>query len=133
MNQLIQKLTAVEKEIAEERGVVRLFAVFEREEPPGKWDVVFSAPWVRDSRRSAIDYVVGKTQPRLDTEEILAIARYVPLRPSEEFVRALTGRVRVQHGLVELKHELVNGVFITRGYVITSQPTDQLVLDAASL
>src|SRR5436305_13267450 len=100
MSTFVEKLKATEGEIAGERGGFALFALFEREELPGKWDVVFSAPWVRESKRSAIGYVVEKTCATLDSEEFLSIARFVPLRPTEDFVRALTQRVGVEHGLV---------------------------------
>ena len=133
MSTFVEKLKAIEGEIARERGRFALFALFEREELPGRWDVVFSAPWVGESRRSAIDYLVGKSRTALDSEEFLSIARFVPLRPAEDFVRALTQTVHVEHGLVELHNEVVNGLFVTHGYVITSQPGNQPLLETEKM
>jgi hypothetical protein len=133
MSAFVEKLKAIEEEIARERDGFALFALFEREELPGRWDVVFSAPWVGESKRSAIDYVVRKTRAALDWEEFLTIARFVPLRPSEDFVRALTQMVRVAHGLIELHHEVIDGLLITRGYVITSQPNSQPLLETGKM
>jgi hypothetical protein len=122
MNSLVEKLKEIEREVAEERGGIVLFALFEREELPGKWDLVISAPWVGESRRSAIAYVVEKVRARLDPAEFLSISRIVPLRPTEEFVRAIHQTVRVEHGLAPLHNQMVNGMLMNRGYVITSQP-----------
>jgi hypothetical protein len=107
------------------RGGVALFALVEREELPGRWDLVISASWVGESRRSAIEYVVAKLRTSLDPAEFVSISRIVPLRPTEEFVQALYQTVHVEHGLVELHNQLVNSIQMTRAYVITSQPPAQ--------
>ena len=125
MNNLVQKFKVIEREVAEERNGLALFALFEREDLPGRWVLVISAPWVGESRRSAIDYVVGKMRARLVPAEFVSISRIVPLRPTEEFVQALNQTVHVEHGLAELHNQLVNGIHMTRAYVITSQPQAQ--------
>jgi hypothetical protein len=99
--------------------------LFEREDLPGKWDVVISAPWVDDSRREALDYVIGIAHSRLTREEIISVSKYVLLRPSEEFVREVNKIVRVEHGLAELRDFVVNGMAMTRAYIITSRPEDR--------
>src|SRR6266700_476973 len=68
MNTLVKKLTDIEREVAEERGGFALFALFEREDLFGKCDLVISAPWVDESKRSAIAYMVGKARAKLDPE-----------------------------------------------------------------
>jgi hypothetical protein len=125
MTELIEKFKAIEREIADERGGVVLFALFEREDLPGKWDVVISAPWVDDSRREALDYVIGIAHSRLTREEIISVSKYVLLRPSEEFVREVNKIVQVEHGLAEVRDLVVNGMAMTRAYIITSRPQDR--------
>jgi hypothetical protein len=124
MTEFINKFKAIEREIADERGGIVLFGLFEREDLPGKWDVVISAPWVRENWPEALDYVIGIAHSRLTREEIISVSKYVLLRPSEEFVRELNKIVHVEHGLAELRDLVVNGMAMTRAYVITSRPQD---------
>ena len=51
MNDLAEKVSLVEKDIAKERGSLNLFALFEREDLNDRWDLVISASWARMDRR----------------------------------------------------------------------------------
>jgi hypothetical protein len=51
---IIDRFAEIQKEIAGERGDFVLFAVLEREESPGRWDVVLAAPWFGEDKNSAL-------------------------------------------------------------------------------
>jgi hypothetical protein len=125
MNEPIEKFKAIEKEIADQRGGLVLFGLFKREDSPGKWDVVISAPWVGKSRREALDYVIGVMRSQLSPEEMISLSRIVVLKPSEEFVKEVNSIVRVEHGRAELRDVVLNGMAMTHAYIITSRPEDR--------
>ena len=48
MNIDIEKFRKFMEEAASERGAFTAFALFLREDAPGVWDLVVSAPWLKD-------------------------------------------------------------------------------------
>ncbi|MBT9099505.1 hypothetical protein KFZ76_17560 [Methylovulum psychrotolerans] len=77
MNSLAQKMTTVEQELATEHGNFTLFALFLRENSPGLWDVIVSAPWIDEDREAGLNEVVAKVNSRLEKEELLMLSRIV--------------------------------------------------------
>ncbi|MDD5271208.1 MAG: hypothetical protein PHU14_00685 [Methylovulum sp.] len=65
MNSLAQKMTVVEQELAAEQGDFTLFALFLRENSPGLWDVIVSAPWIDANRETGLNTVVAKVKCEL--------------------------------------------------------------------
>ena len=125
MSEFIEKFKAIEKTIADEKGGIVLFSLFVREESIGKWDVVISAPWTRENWPEPLDYVIGVTHSRLTPAEIISLSAFFLLEPSEPFVREVNQMVQVEHGLVELRDVVLNGMAMTRAYIITSRPVDR--------
>lgn len=126
MSEIIEKFRAIEKLIADEKGGIVLFGLFVREDSIGNWDVVISAPWVVDkNRREALDYVIAVTYSRLTREEILSLSAFFLLEPWQPFVREVTQMVQVEHGLVELRDVVLNGMAMTRAYIMTSRSADR--------
>src|SRR5205807_6503452 len=68
-NPIVDKFVEVEREIASEKGDFVLFALLEREERPGRWDVVAAAPWLGEDKRPALDYIIRKIDSKLSREE----------------------------------------------------------------
>lgn len=117
---LVEKCRLAEEEITRDRGPFTLFGLFEREENPGRWDILFSAPWAKPGRET-LEYVIGKMTPHLDKANWIEIAHLVPLAPTEDFVKEVTAAYRVEHGAVGFSRGPFNGIPISRAYIITSR------------
>src|SRR2546425_8819756 len=89
MNELLDKFIAIEKQIAEERGGLSLFALFLREDAENKWDVVVSAPWFGEDQKTVFEYIVEKIRSRLDPSELLTLSRIILIEPEDESLKAV--------------------------------------------
>jgi len=67
----------------EERGTVYLFALFEREETSGKWDIVLSTEWSDKEPTEAVWLISDALVPQLTPEELSALSR-VFVAPSND-------------------------------------------------
>jgi hypothetical protein len=120
MNDLAEKVSFVERDIAKERGSLNLFALFEREDLNDRWDLVISASWARMDDAS-LDYVVGIIKRHLAPRDMTRLARIVILPADEDPVRAINKRYDVEHGEVELNDPARFGLPVRYGYIITSR------------
>ncbi|MCI0826070.1 MAG: hypothetical protein J4N90_15080 [Chloroflexi bacterium] len=121
MNELVDKLVALERNISNEKGGFYLFALFLREDSPNKWDVVAAAPWFKAHDRQALDFIAKELQSNLRTDELVSISRIVLVDDDNPGVHAIQRMVRIEHGTVELLDNFVFGMHIKHAYVITSK------------
>ncbi len=77
MRVIAEKMITVEQELASEYGDFTLFALFLRENSPGLWDVIVSAPWIDKNKKEGMDKVVSKINAHLEKEERLRLTRIV--------------------------------------------------------
>lgn len=77
MRVIAEKMITVEQELASEYGDFTLFALFLRENSPGLWDVIVSAPWLDENKKEGMDKVVAKINAHLTKEELLRLTRIV--------------------------------------------------------
>ena len=108
----------------EQRGPVYLFALFEREETPGKWDLILSSEWSDKERMAAVRLISDTLVPLLTPEELSALSSVfiAPSGEPEVDVRAI-----VEEG-VPMDHfysddSTFMGVPIKQGYVFRTQRT----------
>lgn len=90
----------------------------------GKWDLVVSAPWLSENRKTDLEYMTRKIQKRLGTGVLQDIARILLLRPSDPLVRRFREAVSadVEHEWRSLDEpEQVGLPDIRHAYVITSK------------
>ncbi len=120
MNDLAEKVSLVEKDIAKERGSLNLFALFEREDLNDRWDLVISASWARMDDAS-LDYVVAIIKRHLEPRDMTRLARIVILPADEDPVLSINKRYDVEHGEVELNDPARFGLPVRYGYIITSR------------
>jgi hypothetical protein len=130
---LVQKMQDVEAEIEAERGGIALFGLFEREDSTGRWDIVVAAAWAGQNEKQALDYVIGKIQPKLTLPELIAISHVAVLSPDVPFVHFIHSFVRVRQGLSQLADFDFEGMRISRAYVITSEPLVPAVPDVEAM
>ena len=121
MNELREKVRAVERDIAAEKGPLNLFALFEREDLFDRWDLVVSAPWAKHDRET-LGYVVDVVKRHLESAEMTRLARIVILDATTDPVRALTERYSVEDEPVELSDLQRFGLPVTHGFLIASRP-----------
>jgi hypothetical protein len=124
MNELFAKVKEVEAEISAEVGGVVLFGLFKPAETP-RWDVLVSADWAGAEDASAIYYVAGKLQKRLEPQQLIQLSKVVPLPPSEEFVQSVLKEAHVDHGGVEFYHRVFNRLLFDEVYIITANPENK--------
>jgi hypothetical protein len=122
MNPFVQKVREVEMEVAAERGGIVLVALFQREDSFGKWDVIFSADWIKspEDEGPALDYLIAKLQPRLTQRELLALSRILVFEPTEQFVGAVLELLQEWGNPKQLMNVNINGMLMTTAYFITA-------------
>ena len=120
MSAVAEKLRQIEVEISADKGSFNLFALIEREDSLGKWDIVVAANWVDGGRKELINTIASKIREKLSGDEQLMLSRIVTLFPSDVLVRNLN-LIGVEHGIVELSNNTFNGIPIKKAYLITSK------------
>jgi len=128
---LFDKFQEAEEELSRERGAFSLFALFERSNMIGKWDVAMSAPWL-GTDYAAIKWMVDNLQWRFTKEEWLKLARVVPLNPAGEFVTDIGLLYPMEHGLKHIPSIVLSGLEINRGVIITANPEAARVAEPAA-
>lgn len=119
MSVVAEKLRGIEVETSFEMGSFTLFALIEREDSFGSWDVVISAKWIKDEK-ALIKTLASKISRDLSKDEQLMLSRIVVLPSTDPFVKNLN-MVGVEHGKVKLSNNTFNGIFVKEAYLITSK------------
>jgi len=120
MNELLEKLATMEREVAVEKGEFRLFALFLREDSPDKWDLLVSAPWLDENESAGIDYLAKQVQSRLDPQELISLSRLVFIGTDNPGLMAILRAVHIQHSILEVVDNVFFGLKIKHAYIITS-------------
>jgi hypothetical protein len=129
--QLMDKLTLLEREIAAKRGEFTLFALFQREESD-YWDVVVAAPWLESDKGEAYRFMAEQLQSHLNLQEILTVSRIVLIDEDNPYLEAVVQAKNGHEGVVEVRDEEFFGLPIQRGYIITAlKPTVTPALPAS--
>ena len=118
---LVERLQAAERAIAFVRGPFVLFVLAEREEAPGKWDLLVSAPWL-ETNRKGVQQMVDGLKPHLTPTEWVQLTSITPLSPSTEYVQWIARKYDVQHDDQEVINTFWDSLFIPHGFVITANP-----------
>ncbi len=116
---LARRLHLAEKAIAAAHGQFILFVLAEREEAPGKWDLLVSALWL-DTSRQGLEQMVDLLKPYLTESDWLALASITPLPPALEYVQWIAQKYDTQHSSQEVVDAFWSDLFIPHGYVITA-------------
>ena len=116
-----EKFSKLESHIAEEKGGFALFALFMREDAPDRWDLMVSAPWTGDDRRSVVEYFVEQIKSILGEQELISLSRIVVIDPQDPAVQALNRAIQIEHGRVEVRDSNFFGQAVKHAYIITSQ------------
>jgi hypothetical protein len=120
MSPFIKKFFPIERIIAQEKGDFKLFALFEREDVQGIWDVVLAADWLPGEEMKSLKYVFGKIRAVLDKKEFLKISKVVLLDVNEPFLQELEDFLEDFHNPRVLTNAVINGMSFKTGYIIVS-------------
>jgi hypothetical protein len=121
ISSLVEKLLDIELRINQEAGSLVLFALIERDDAPGKWDLVVSAVWAKERHKDLLNRIALHVRNNLRWEERVLLSRILILDPQDPFVRAINNMFKdVDHGRDRFSNFLVNGIAIKDSYIITS-------------
>jgi hypothetical protein len=120
ISKVVEKLRQIELEISTIKGNFTLFALIEREDSLGKWDVVVSVQWVDVTEKELINNIAFNIHNKLTKEEQLMLSRIVVLPSSDPLVQNLN-LIGVEHGSVKLSNNTFNGIVIKEAFLITSK------------
>lgn len=107
--------------MAEEKGPFDLFALFLREDAPGKWDLIVAAEWIENNKEASFNYLAGIVQKALSKEELLKLSRIVLIGEGNPALEAFHKVVHGEHLVMEIQDSNFFGLQIKNAYVITSQ------------
>lgn len=124
MNELIEniidKLSALEREVSSSRGKFSLFALFLREGAENMWDVVVAAPWLMADLKASYSFIAQQIQSHLAPDELASISRIAIINATSPGVEAIADKFHVEHGLVEVRETFFFGIMIRTAYIITA-------------
>jgi hypothetical protein len=123
MKTLIDKLSALEQDVSEEKAPFKLFGLFLREDASEKWDLVVAAPWLEKDKRAGLEYLTSRLRSILSDKELLSLSRVVLLDESDPAFQAIVRAIRVQHGRAEIRDSSFSGLEIKHGFLVTSTGT----------
>jgi hypothetical protein len=121
MNAMVEKLIRVEREIAEDRGPFVLFAFLLREDAPGVWDLIVSAPWISQNESDSLKYIARRVQGVLSPEEMLKLSRIVMIEQDDPALEAIQKWFQIEHGAEEIHNSNFFGLEIKHGFIITAR------------
>ena len=121
MEQMVEKLTSVEREAASEKGDFVLFGLFLPEDAQDRWDLLASAPWLEARKIDGLRYLSDRLQPRLDAKERLLLSRIVILEKDNQVLAAIQRVVSTSHTTVEVQDSVFFGMQIKYAYIITAK------------
>jgi hypothetical protein len=98
-------------------GAVYLFALFEREDATGKWDIVLSSEWSDKDATSANKFVSSQVVPLLDPEELASLSRVVVIPSTAPAIAAMSSAMNVDGGSVEVQDCTFSGLQIKHAFV----------------
>lgn len=121
MKEIAEKLKEQEKVMAAEKGPFDLFALFLREDAPGKWDLVVAAEWIEKNKQEALKYISEALKKTLSQSELVKLSRISIIDESNPALGALQSAMNVEHGMADIKDSNFFGLQIKHAYLITSK------------
>lgn len=121
MNPFIAKLKTIEQCLSEKKGRFWIFALLQREDSPGKWDLLVAAEWLQEEDRKSLDHIITALEQEFTQDDLLQLSRIVVLNPDNPIVQDLTAAFSQEHRLNFIQNIAVNGMQFAQGVIITSR------------
>jgi len=125
MEQIIKKIKNAINSLESENDLLLICALFLREEPLEKWDIIISAPWLNPKELESYKKVSSKFQEFLTDSELLKFSRIVLLDQNDPVITYLLDLKSIKNGgYEELAKDELSDKFkftIKRAYLLRSQ------------
>lgn len=125
MKNILEKLKQLVLSLEREHGPILIFALFLREDPLEKWDVVVTASWLNASDMNSYKLISSNLQKILTNEELMELARIVVLDQNDSVVSFFQENFSVTNGSYEeIAGDLFSARFgfsIKRSYLLRCQ------------
>jgi hypothetical protein len=117
----IQKYEKIKDRIQKEKGGLDFFGLILREDAPGVWDLVVSAPWAEADEWSALKYLTDLVRTELEPQEIVQISRVVILEKGSPVFKALVSAPRPTGGnITELHNSSAGDIQFRHAYILAA-------------
>lgn len=120
MNPFIEKFITIEQTLAQEKGPFKLFSLLERATVFDDWDVVMASKGLPDNDMSVLKEVIDKIHAVLTYEEKMKMNAVILLNVNDLFVKEVQIFLVEHQNPTEFSNVEINGLEISRGYIITS-------------
>src|SRR5436190_286181 len=105
----------------DEFAPIYLWAIFEHDDEPEKWDVILSSHGSDQNAAPAIRKISEHLVPELDRVELDAVSRIVVIPSEEPSVLSLASAVNVKGGIVEVRDCNFMGLAIKHAFIFCAQ------------
>jgi hypothetical protein len=112
------KLGEVLDSIEAEHGPFVLAGLFMREDSPGLWDLVVSAPWLRRGKLPALEKFVRRLSDSLGQEAVFSLSRIVTLNPTDPILKRILREVGPIADPVEKVGQDLFGLPLQQAYIL---------------
>jgi hypothetical protein len=103
----IEKLQKLMKQVEARKGRFTFFGVFMREDSPGLWDLVVSAPWLESGRLEALRELAEEMSEVFGRDEVLSFSRIVTLNQDDPSLHEILTEVgSIKKPLEKQGHDL---------------------------
>lgn len=120
MSDYVDKLRELELKLSAERGGFSLFALLKRTNEASTYDVVVAAPWLNHESKEDLLSIVDAVKATLTSDEIRLLSGIVILNLDHPVLHALQLLAKVEHGRVEQSHNIVAGLPLASGIIVTA-------------
>jgi len=120
MNPFRDKFVTIEQTLAQEKGPFKLFSLLERATVFDDWDVVMASKGLPDNDMSVLKEVIDKIHAVLTYEEKMKMNAVILLNVNDLFVKEVQKFLVEHQNPTEFSNAEINGLEISRGYIITS-------------
>ena len=114
---------SAEESVSQTWGEFTLFGLFERNDIPNKFDVIASAEWLKEDRKSLLDLTDSVRASIRHDNWWSRIGKFVVLSPQDPFVKAVLKRMPsdvIEHDLQTLTDFTYEGDVIRNAVIITA-------------
>lgn len=120
--EFIDRFKNILANIVSKKGDVSVFALLKMDDLTDKWTVILAAPWVTDTDRGEIFFLLREEMvTNLETEELQTIARFGIWPTSEHLISLLLDNYT--QGDYISQDTQINGNLIHEGYILASNKT----------
>ncbi|MDR3623658.1 MAG: hypothetical protein P4L16_00755 [Chlamydiales bacterium] len=98
MNEMIEKIKALIKNLEKDKGSLSICALFLREDSMEKWDIVIAASWLNPAEMQSYKTISAKLQECLSASELMQLSRIVILSQDDPVVSYLQNLETITNG-----------------------------------